>query len=138
MKNTITLNIGLLTSESSGKRPLDVRHVLDVVASHGFTNLVTRHAVHASNTEPTLVVELVSRVDLDIVLHAVARLSDYLEQDCIALLVVAEDGTTSGHLVGDRAEAWSPFSPAYFLTLDGRTLAEENARDASLLAELGA
>lgn len=127
MKNTITINIGLVTSERTGKRALLESYVFATLFAHGFGSLVTRCAVHTSNTEPTFVVELVTADALADVLSALAVLSDALEQDCIAVHVVNELGEASGHLVGDKAEAWGPFNPSLFLTLDGRTLAEVEA-----------
>lgn len=126
MKNIITLNIGLVTSEATGKRPLNADRVC-ATAAYELDAPVSRVARSESATEPTLVLEIITADALTSVLSAVAVLSDLLEQDCIAVHAVAEDGTASGHLVGDKAEAWSPFNPALFLTLDGRTLADVGA-----------
>jgi len=67
-----------------------------------------------------------------------AAVSSECDQDAIVCLYESGPDAGNGFLAGPRAAEWGDFNPALFLTLDGRTLAEENARDASLLAELGA
>lgn len=134
MNTQILVNIGLNIGQT--KNALSVTQALAELV--GWTKcVVLEHAVHTSNTEPTLVARI--RVsDLSRFRLFLAAASDACQQDAIVALYESGPDAGGGFLAGPRAEAWGDFNPAYFLLLDGRTLAEENARDSALLAELGA
>lgn len=112
-----TLNIGLNVGDQvAALTPLAA---LAVLRSTGRRPL--REAVFASDTEPTLVVE----VDVPFSGPSLAALSERLGQDAIAQW----DGQR-GLLSGPMAAAWGPFAPAFFFTLDGARLAEHLNADA--------
>jgi hypothetical protein len=134
MKTQLLVNIGLDIGQN--KNALSVEKALSALVGWTHCTLV-EHAVHASNTENTLVARIVV-ADLARFRLFLAAASDACQQDAVVALYESGPDAGVGFLAGPRAEAWSPFNPAYFLTLDGRTLAEENARDSALLAELGA
>lgn len=69
---------------------------------------VTNVAVKQSTTERTLIIDC-DDIDGNINVLAIA-----LDQDCIA---VRNNETGTGELFGDKAEAWAPFNPEYFLTI---------------------
>lgn len=110
------INIGLNTADGA-ITPEEARETL---RAYGFS--ILRDAVLESDTEPTLVAEVInpgaSPIILPQLLHIVA---EALDQDCIA---VYRECTLGGALVGPRAAEWGPFNPEYFLLLDGRRLAE--------------
>lgn len=106
----ITLNIGLAVDAT----PSIAAHVaLEIVKANGF--IVRRHKVVQSDTEPTLVVEVVND---RYAAPAVLRTADDLSQDCIAIY----DGV-KGHLLGPKAAEWGPFDPKRFITITGARLA---------------
>lgn len=100
----LTLNIGLGTA-------------LRELHSLGFRILA--HAGHTSDTEHTLVVQVLHGGSPWMVGNNIYRLSERLGQDCIAVVV---DDDSEGTLIGPRADKWLPFNPAYFLNLDGTRL----------------
>lgn len=110
------INIGLNTADGA-ITPEEARETL---RAYGFS--ILRDAVLESDTEPTLVAEVInpgaSPIILPQLLHIVA---EALDQDCIA---VYRECTLGGALVGPRAAEWGPFNPEYFLLLDGRRLSE--------------
>lgn len=110
------INIGLNTADGA-ITPEEARETL---RAYGFS--ILRDAVLESDTEPTLVAEVVnpgaSPIILPQLLHIVA---EALDQDCIA---VYRECTLGGALVGPRAAEWGSFNPEYFLLLDGRRLSE--------------
>lgn len=113
---TALVNIGLITSADTGKRPVCVMQALAVLAPFG----IVETAVHASDTEPTLVAlvrEAPNAVGLE-------YMSAALQQDCVASFDFI-DG--EGLLAGPKADAWGPFNPAYFLTLSGDRMAQAAA-----------
>lgn len=110
----LTLNIGLAREGNSN---IGVGTALRDLNSLGFS--ILRHAGHTSDTEQTLVVDVVHRGSAQMVGNNLFHLSQLLGQDCIA--VVNED-TGDRTLIGPRADKWLPFNPAYFLNLDGTRL----------------
>lgn len=116
MEATYIVNIGLNTNDGA----ITIEEARKVLCAYGF--LILRDAVLESDTEPTLVAEVVTRAASPlIVLQLLYQVSEELEQDCIA---VYRELTLGGALVGPRADAWGPFNPEYFLLLDGRRLSE--------------
>lgn len=117
------LNIGLHTNTGS---VISADTALDALRTRGIE--ITTHAVHTSDTEPTLVVA-VNIFDL-FVKRTVVRLCEELGQDAIAVWFprpVAVAGRidwskSPGLLFGPKAEEWGPFNPEFFLQLDGRRL----------------
>lgn len=108
------LNIGLAVDAT----PTIAAHVaLQIVAANNFR--VGKHAVHQSDTEPTLVVEITA-FDLPfLVWQQLNQIAHDLQQDCIAVYSLK---THKGALAGPRAAAWGPFNPEFFITLDGTRL----------------
>ncbi len=117
------LNIGLHTN--TGGR-ITANDALDALRNIGIE--ITTHAVHTSDTEPTLVVA-VNIFDL-FVKRTVVRLCEELDQDAIAVWFprpVAINGRVDwskspGMLFGPKAAEWGPFNAEFFLQLDGRRL----------------
>jgi len=102
------INIGLNTND--GGR-ISAHLALAALAMLGVR--AEASTVATSDTEPTLVASL-SR---PITKPEGERLARALRQDCVAVF----DGV-NGQLYGPSAEAWGPFDPAFFLTLDGSRL----------------
>jgi hypothetical protein len=83
--------------------------------------LIVRDTVLASDTEPTLVAEVISlNSNPLIILQLLNRIAEDLDQDCIA---VYRERTGKGSLVGPRANAWGKFNPEFFFNIDGSRLA---------------
>lgn len=114
MNTTLTLNIGLAREGNSN---IGVGTALRELDSLGFRILA--HAGHTSDTEHTLVVQVLHGGSTQMVGNNLFRLSEQLGQDCIAV-IDNDDG--EGTLIGPRADKWLPFNPAYFLNLDGTRL----------------
>jgi hypothetical protein len=115
-KETVTLNIGLLTNDEV-QCPVSlalVWPILDALFPRldgEFRQQSYSYRLAKSETEETLVVEVQANVcDLARTLRYACF---WLHQDCIA--VQLPDG--SGQLVGPKAEEWGDFNPAYFLPL---------------------
>jgi hypothetical protein len=131
MKN-ITLNIGLLTSERTGKKSLGSEGKLALIKAFTEQMLngrIVASARHVSSTEPTLVLQVEHGLTSSaVVASAVDVLSTVCSQDCIAYVEheAAEilDADWSGNLVGDMASAWGPFNAEMFLLLDGSRLSD--------------
>lgn len=115
----LILNIGLETTHG-GK--LDPRAAFVAIA--GKAPGAVHCGVHASDSEPTLVV-----VVEDLQQTALHRLAENFAQDCIA---VYDTRAKRGRLIGPRAAAWGAFEPAYFIMPDGQRL------DGSYAAEIDA
>jgi len=97
-----TINIGLANpvrgTDNSVEQTLlealkDIRGVRDV-------------AVKTSYSERTVV------IDFDVIYGSLNRLSDALEQDCVA---VHDNDAGQGFLIGHNAHAWGEFNIDYFL-----------------------
>ena len=86
------------------------RSTLDytLIAVTDFVRDITNVAVKQSDTERTLI------VDCNTIWGSLEVLAVALDQDCIA---VRNNKTGDGELIGDKAEAWGPFNPEYFLTI---------------------
>lgn len=106
-----TVNIGLAVNDGSTIKPTHALAALRAVG--GVRALIGR--VFCSDTEPTLVAE----IDRPLNAAAAYEVARYLRQDAIAQW----DGR-EGDLYGPNAAAWGDFNPAFFLTLDGRRLAQ--------------
>ena len=110
----LTLNIGLARD---GKSNIGVGTALRDLNSLGFA--ILRHAGHTSDTEQTLVAEVLHLGSTRMVGNNLYHLATLLGQDCIA--VVNED-TGDRALIGPRADKWGEFNPDYFVMLDGRRM----------------
>ena len=114
MKQTVTLNVGLLTNHKPA-RPIHKATVLSSLASHGFRVLIHKEltAEEAGGGEPTLVTLAIPPDDWSGALYLAAC---ELDQTAIA---ASFDGGSTGHLVGPGASAWNDgrFDPAWFFTV---------------------
>ena len=99
-----TLNIGLANPVTGQDNSIDYT----LITVTDFVRNITNVAVKQSNTERTLV------VDCDTLWGSMNVLATALDQDCIAVL---DNNTGIGQLYGDKAEAWAPFNPEFFITL---------------------
>lgn len=114
------LNIGL---ESQATSLISAHVAREIVSANEF--LVTNYSVGESDTEPTLVCEVMPlKTDLRQIAQDVYQIAVDLRQDCVAVYVPL---TGKGVLMGPRAERWGPFNPARFVTLDGQRLSKEQA-----------
>ena len=111
---TAILNIGLKI-DATGET-VKASHALRTVRSFG--GRIVASALHVSSSEPTLVLTLGKPMGR----AALATLSAALQQDCIAQW----DGVM-GRLEGDKAAAWGPFDPAFFILPSGQRLSELQA-----------
>jgi len=89
---------------------------------------VNNGVVHASDTEPTLVIEVqtMSRSPM-LVIQALNSVAVDLEQDCIAAF---RPRVGNGALIGPKAAEWGPFNPAFFIMPDGTRLSDPAANAA--------
>jgi len=114
MKQTITLNIGLLSNHKPA-RPISKVTVLSSLASLGFRVLIHKEltAEQAGGGEPTLVILALPPDDWSGALYLAAC---ELNQTAIA---ASFDGGTSGHLIGPGASSWNKgkFDPAWFFAI---------------------
>ena len=106
-----TVNIGL--ADPNGGQGLSPEVVLSALEAAGVT--IKTSAVHASDTEPTLVAELEAPMTPEIA----TALSQQLGQEAIAQRL----GDGSGGLFGPAADKWGTFSNDYFVTIDGQKAA---------------
>lgn len=113
------LNVGLHVNggPDNGGTQLTPQEALAHIEQTGAK--VTHSAVHISDTGPTLV----ARTDRALTEPEMEGLSKNLHQEAIPQL---HNGR--GQLYGPQKEAWGPFNPQYFRTLDGRRLAELDSR----------
>lgn len=110
----LLLNIGLHVNAT---QTVAAHVAFEILKANGF--LITRHRTVQSDTEPTLVADVLfagMMADLSSMLH---QTSVDLQQDCIAAYNVAKN---RGVLVGPRAAEWGPFNPEFFFLLDGTRL----------------
>jgi len=111
MKQTVTLNIGLLTNHKP-HRALHRVTVLSTLASLGFRVLIHRELsqAEAGGGEPTLAVLALPPEDWSGALYLAAC---DLHQTAIA---ASFDGGASGHLIGPGASSWGGgvFAPEWF------------------------
>lgn len=111
----IDMNIGLVTSEDSGKLTIDTDQALDALRSRAFR--VIDYRVAQSDTEKTLVVSC--SVDNQTPIHQVSfdieRLCDTLKQDAIAGRLHFGEAK-AGFLIGPKAAEWGgKFIEEYYL-----------------------
>lgn len=109
------LNIGMAREGMIDLQPIDV---LQFLVNSGEAR-VHKFAVHQSDTETTLVVELDALPERR--LFAIAK---FLSQEAIAVLD-SFCGRLNGRLIGPNAQAWGKFDPKRFLQLDGSRLEAE-------------
>jgi hypothetical protein len=109
--NHHSVNIGLDVPGSG--EGLTQEHALKALRDLGVK--VEKTAVHASNTEPTLV----AHIDRALTKEEAHRLSEVLKQDAIAHVSNAK-----GELYGPKAEQWGPFRPDFYLTHEGKRMSE--------------
>lgn len=111
----IDLNIGLVTSEDSGKQAISVDRVLEELSSRAFR--IVSHRVEQSDSEPTLVVlcSVDNQTPIYQVPFDIERLCDTLKQDAIAgRLHFAE--AKAGFLLGPKAADWGgKFIEEYYI-----------------------
>lgn len=114
------LNIGL---DSKATRSISADVAAQIVVANDF--LIRKSKVLRSDTEPTLVCEVVAMPSSPfLVIQQLRQIAVDLHQDCIA---VFRPRTGKGVLIGPNAQAWGKFNPEFFFTLDGQRLAEEQA-----------
>lgn len=106
------LNIGL----STGGASIADSTVFKAMRAAGI--LWERYTQRESDTEPTLVVEAYCND------HQVDLVSQWLEQDCIAVWDLMH---REGRLVGPRAADWGEFDPDQFIMPDGALLGQERS-----------
>ena len=117
METKLIPNIGL----NSANGAIPAEQARQALAANEF--LIVRDAVLESDTEPTLVAEVISKNSSPFIfLQLLHRVADELDQDCIA---VYRELTGAGSLIGPRAYKWGGFNPEFFFTLDGQRLAEK-------------
>jgi hypothetical protein len=117
MEAKLILNIGLNRASGGAITAEQARQTL---AANEF--LIVRDAVLESDTEPTLVAEVISKNSSPFIfLQLLRRVAEELDQDCIA---VYRELTGAGSLIGPRSAEWGPFKAEFFLLLDGRRLSE--------------
>jgi hypothetical protein len=109
------LNIGLQASEHANtpNRPITLSELHATLRRFGYLDAVTGFELHTSDSEPTAVLT----IDRAVCASNLHLMSEALEQDCIA----AWDGQR-GRLGGDKADAWGPFNPEFFLMPGGQRL----------------
>jgi hypothetical protein len=100
-----TLNIGLANPVMGKDNSIDST----LIVALDFIRDVENVSVQQSASERTVV------IDFNFIWGSLNVLSAVLDQDCIALL---DNETGKGELFGDKAEAWAPFNPEFFLTND--------------------
>jgi hypothetical protein len=116
----IGLNVGATTALSA--------HVARQILAANDLLPVNDGVVHTSDTEPTLVIEVLpqSRSPF-LVLQALKATAADLQQDCIA---VYRPKTGGGSLVGPKAAEWGPFNPEFFILPNGTRLSGPAAQTA--------
>lgn len=113
------LNIGLAREgKSNVGTGTALRELLNLERMSANDELID-YSVQQSETETTVVAIVDIRGNPADVLTKVFRLSQVLEQDCIAMYNLV---TKEGALVGPRAGKWGAFNPEFFLLPDGSKL----------------
>lgn len=115
------LNIGL---DSKATRTIAADAARQIVGANDF--LVTTWTVVQSDTEPTLVCEVMALSNSPLmVLQQLRQIATDLHQECIA---VYRPKTGGGVLIGPKAKEWGVFNPYFFFNLDGQRMAQENTQ----------
>lgn len=111
----IDLNIGLVTSEDSGKLAIDIDDVISHLGKHGIR--VLDYRIQQSDSEPTAVIT--ASVPNEVAIYDLAY---RIEQLCVALKQDAIAGrlhfgpAKAGFLLGPKAEEWGgKFIEEYYL-----------------------
>ena len=104
MTAKFTMNIGLANPVTGTDNSIEMTLRNAMQFLRGVTNV----AIKQSATEQTVVIDYNSNM------QSLNVLACALDQDCIAL---RHNETDTGALFGDKAEAWGPFNPEYFLTI---------------------
>ncbi len=113
----IDLNIGLVTSEDSGKRVLTTNEVLDEIEASRCLFASKDFEVRQSDSEQTMIllVEVPGRWELCEVANEVYKLAVRLEQDAIAGRLHF-GSAKAGFLLGPKAAEWGgKFIEEYYL-----------------------
>ena len=118
----LILNIGL---DVEATRSIAADVALQIVSANDF--LVVKHAVHQSDTEPTLVVKVRVFDFPALAWQKLKHIAIDLHQDCIAAY---NPETGIGALIGPKAAAWGSFNPEFFILPDGNRLAGPAAQAA--------
>jgi hypothetical protein len=98
-----TINIGLANPFRGEDNSIEKTLVTAMQFLRGVTNVT----IQESDSERTVV------IDYNENRQSYSVLACALDQDCVAVL---NNETGVGELFGDKAEAWAPFNPKYFLT----------------------
>ena len=133
--NRYMLNVGLLESKvMADGRAISAAGALTIVRDmvesiFDGSAVVMSHAVHTSDSEPTLVVEIRTagpRVGRMAMLAEI--LCSRLRQEAIAFAALLPSGAVSyGMLRGPMAHRWGDFNPEFFLLLNGERAAAAQA-----------
>ncbi len=113
----LMLNVGLAIGNTGQTNTLT--QVVQAAERAGLT--IDALAVHASSTEPTVVIRASTTQAPNVVADAVHGMALTLAQDCIAVHWLGL-GYAAGSLVGPAADLWGAFDPSYFILLDGSPL----------------
>lgn len=114
---SLLLNIGMQTNDGGSLTPGEI---VDAIERTG-PGPVLQYEIHESDTEPTLVAEVVNNGGARAAIH---RLAELLRQDCIAAYVPR---LAVGRLIGPGADKWGVFDPARFILVDGTRLSDAPA-----------
>lgn len=126
------LNVGLVESRTIGAGAnLSAHGALTIVRElvdslWDGSAAVVAHAVHESDSEPTLIVEIrTPRPAIGRMGMLAEILASRLRQEAIAVATLLPSGAVGyGYLFGPMAAKWGAFNPAYFLLLNGKRAAE--------------
>lgn len=130
--NRYILNIGLVESRTIGTGAnLSAHGALTITreiveALWDGSAAVVAHAVHDSDSEPTLVVEIrTPRPAIGRMGMLAEILASRLRQEAIAVAALLPSGAVGyGYLFGPMAAKWGAFDPSYFLLLNGKRAAD--------------
>lgn len=131
MQYRYMLNVGLNESNIIGNgRRIEALEAMEVVRRtarmvFGLEAADSAHAVHDSDTEPTLIFELrTAKPEPDRVRLLADALCSRLRQEAVAIAQVNASGMVEwGVLHGPMAERWGRFNPEYFIMLNGQRAA---------------
>lgn len=104
MTAKFTINIGLANPVTGTDNSIEQTLRTALQFLRGVSNV----AIKQSATEQTVV------IDYDTNVQSLSVLACALDQDCVA---VRNNEAGTGELFGDKAEAWAPFNPEFFLTI---------------------
>jgi hypothetical protein len=99
-----TINIGLANPFTGQLNTVEHTIAEAIKCVRGIQDIAVKRSV----TEQTVIIRFEQAVD------SFNKLATALDQDCVA---VYDDELGAGELYGDKAQAWAPFNPEYFLTI---------------------